>query len=116
MHNYQDMMLAIVRKEAVPVTIFLTNGFQIRGKVCAFDSYILIVEVDGKQQMVYKHAISTVAPMRSVLDLSVVDRVNVAPKPRPEGSPQPEVESLTTVVEPEKTDDTADDTECTTTV
>ncbi|MCL2364284.1 MAG: RNA chaperone Hfq [Defluviitaleaceae bacterium] len=95
-HNYQDMMLAIVRKEQVPVTIFLTNGFQIRGKVCAFDAYAIIVEVDGKQQMVYKHAISTVAPMRSVLDLTVVDRVTVAPKVQPEGSPESETECLTT--------------------
>jgi len=96
-HNYQDMMLAIVRKEQVPVTIFLTNGFQIRGKVCAFDAYVLIVDVDGKQQMVYKHAVSTVAPLRSVLDLTVVDKVSVALKPQSEGAPHGDTECLTTV-------------------
>ena len=95
-HNYQDMLLAIVRKEAVPVTIFLTNGFQIRGKVCAFDSYVIIVEVDGKQQMVYKHAISTVAPLRSVLELNVVDRVSVTPKAPVENDPNGDTACFTT--------------------
>ncbi|MCL2189472.1 MAG: RNA chaperone Hfq [Defluviitaleaceae bacterium] len=75
--NYQDMLLSAVRKENVPVTIFLTNGFQIRGQIKAFDNYVIIVEADGKQQMVYKHAVSTVAPLKAVLRLNVVDRVTV---------------------------------------
>jgi len=95
-HNYQDMLLAIVRKEGVPVTIFLTNGFQIRGKVSAFDAYVIIVEVDGKQQMVYKHAISTVAPLRAVLELSVVDRISVVPKQPTEGDPAGDTACFTT--------------------
>jgi len=90
-------MLAIVRKEAVPVTIFLTNGFQIRGKVNAFDAYVLIVEVDGKQQMVYKHAISTIAPLRAVLDLTVVDRVSVAQRPLTPEDPVQEGACFTSV-------------------
>ena len=65
--NYQDTLLSLVRKDSVPVTIFLTNGFQIRGQICAFDNYVIIVETEGKQQMVYKHAISTIMPLRAVL-------------------------------------------------
>jgi host factor-I protein len=61
----------------MPVTIFLTNGFQIRGLIKAFDAYVIIVEADGKQQMVYKHAISTVIPLKAVLRLNVVDRVTI---------------------------------------
>ena len=75
--NYQDALLGAVRKENMPVTIFLTNGFQIRGQIKAFDNYVIIVEADGKQQMVYKHAVSTVAPLKAVLKLNVVERVTL---------------------------------------
>ena len=71
--SYQDLMLAAVRKEDVPVTIYLTSGFQIRGNIRAFDNYVIIVESDGKQQMLYKHAISTVVPLKSVLNLGGAD-------------------------------------------
>ena len=60
--NYQDIILNMVRKEAVPVTVFLTSGFQIRGVIKGFDNYVVIIESDGKQQMVYKHALSTIVP------------------------------------------------------
>jgi host factor-I protein len=76
--NYQDALLSAVRKENMPVTVFLTNGFQIRGQIKAFDAYVIIVEAEGgKQQMVYKHAISTIIPLKAVLKLNVVDRVTV---------------------------------------
>jgi host factor-I protein len=84
--NYQDTLLSAVRKDNMPVTIFLTNGFQIRGQIKAFDAYVIIVEADGKQQMVYKHAISTIVPLKAVLRLSMVDRVSItetAPKEIP---------------------------------
>jgi len=68
--NYQDVLLATVRKENIPVTIYLTSGFQIRGTIRAFDNYVIIVESDGKQQMLYKHAISTVVPLKAVLDVN----------------------------------------------
>ena len=68
--NYQDLMLNTLRKENVPATIYLTSGFQIRGNIRAFDSYVIIVESDGKQQMLYKHAISTVVPLKTVFRLS----------------------------------------------
>ncbi len=65
--NYQDTILSAVRRESIPVTIFLTNGFQIRGSIRAFDNYVIIIESDGKQQMVYKHAVSTVVPLKNVV-------------------------------------------------
>ena len=69
-YQYQDMILNSARKDNIPVTVYLTNGFQIRGSVCAFDNYVIIVEVDGKQQMIYKHAISTIVPLKNVLNPS----------------------------------------------
>lgn len=67
--NYQDTILSTVRRENIPVTIFLTSGFQIRGAIRAFDNYVIIVDSDGKQQMVYKHAVSTIVPLKPVTDL-----------------------------------------------
>ncbi|HEX3031332.1 MAG TPA: RNA chaperone Hfq [Bacillota bacterium] len=64
--NLQDAFLNQVRKENIPVTIYLVNGFQLKGMVKGFDNFTVILELEGKQQMVYKHAISTVAPLRAV--------------------------------------------------
>lgn len=64
--NLQDMFLNQIRKENVPVTIHLVNGFQIKGNVKGFDSFTVVIDSLGKQQMVYKHAISTVTPARPV--------------------------------------------------
>ncbi|WP_010273593.1 RNA chaperone Hfq [Paenibacillus senegalensis] len=64
--NIQDNFLNSLRKESVPVTVYLTNGFQIRGLIKAFDNFTIIIDSEGKQQMVYKHAISTFTPLRSV--------------------------------------------------
>ncbi|MBD1372937.1 RNA chaperone Hfq [Hazenella sp. IB182357] len=64
--NIQDAFLNQIRKESVPVTIFLVNGFQIRGVIRGFDNFTIIIESEGKQQMVYKHAISTFTPVRYV--------------------------------------------------
>ena len=62
--NLQDSFLNQARKENVGVTIHLVNGFQLKGNVRGFDTYIVVLESQGKQQMVYKHAISTVTPMK----------------------------------------------------
>ena len=62
--NLQDAILKEVRREKVPVTLFLMNGFQLRGIVTGFDSFVVVLVSDGKQQMIYKHAISTLAPIR----------------------------------------------------
>ena len=62
--NLQDAILKEVRREKVPVTLFLMNGFQLRGVITGFDSFVVVLVSDGKQQMIYKHAISTLAPIR----------------------------------------------------
>ena len=62
--NLQDAILKEVRRDKVPVTLFLMNGFQLRGIVTGFDSFVVVLVSDGKQQMIYKPAISTLAPLR----------------------------------------------------
>ena len=62
--NSQDAILKEVRRDKVPVTIFLMNGFQLRGIITGFDSFVVLLVTDGKQQMIYKHAISTLVPIR----------------------------------------------------
>ena len=62
--NLQDAILKEVRRDKVPVTLFLMNGFQLRGVITGFDSFVVVLVSDGKQQMIYKHAISTLAPMK----------------------------------------------------
>ncbi|MFZ3100725.1 MAG: RNA chaperone Hfq [Desulfitobacteriaceae bacterium] len=64
--NLQDAFLNQVRKENLPVTIYLVNGFQLKGLVRGFDNFTVVIEFEGKQQMVYKHAISTVMPIRPI--------------------------------------------------
>lgn len=64
--NLQDVFLNQARKERVAVTIFLMNGYQFKGIVKGFDSYIVILDCDGKQNVVYKHAISTISPVRPI--------------------------------------------------
>jgi host factor-I protein len=64
--NLQDVFLNQVRKEHIPVTIYLTNGFQLKGLVKGFDNFTVVLDTDGKQQLVYKHAISTISPMKLV--------------------------------------------------
>ena len=60
----QEAILNEVRRDRVPVTLFLMNGFQLRGIVTGYDSFVVVLVSDGKQQMIYKHAISTLAPIR----------------------------------------------------
>ena len=64
----QDLFLARARRGECPVTMFLMNGFQMRGTITAFDSFTVVLQSDGKQNLIYKHAISTVCPLRP-LDL-----------------------------------------------
>lgn len=64
--NIQDHFLNQLRKDNVPVTVYLTNGFQIRGLVRAFDNFTIILDSEGRQQMIYKHAISTFTPQRNI--------------------------------------------------
>ena len=62
--NLQDAILNEVRRDKVPVTLFLMNGFQLRGVITGFDSFVVVLVSEGRQQMIYKHAISTLAPMK----------------------------------------------------
>ena len=64
--NLQDYFLNQVRKEGIPVTIYLVNGFQTKGNVRGFDNYIVVLDSDGKQNLIYKHAISTIIPIRPI--------------------------------------------------
>lgn len=65
--NLQDSFLNQIRKENnLPVIIYLINGFQLRGIVKGFDNFTILIENDGKQQLVYKHAISTITPIKQV--------------------------------------------------
>lgn len=66
-NNLQDIFLNGARKGRIPVTIYLTNGFQIRGNVKGFDSFTVILDCDGKQMLIYKHAISTITPLKPIL-------------------------------------------------
>ncbi len=64
--NLQDTFLNQARKENMLTTVFLVNGYQIKGVVRSFDNFTLLLEVEGKQQLVYKHAISTIIPIRNI--------------------------------------------------
>ena len=63
-YNLQDAILKEVRRDKIPLTLFLMNGFQLRGIVTGFDSFVVVLVAEGKQMMIYKHAISTLAPIR----------------------------------------------------
>ncbi len=64
--NLQEAILNEVRKDKTPVTLFLMNGFQLRGTITGYDNFVVVLVSDGKQQMIYKHAISTLAPMKPI--------------------------------------------------
>ena len=64
--NLQDLFLLRARRDRVPVTVFLMNGFQLRGTITGFDAFVVVLDSDSRQQVIYKHAISTIAPVRSV--------------------------------------------------
>jgi host factor-I protein len=69
--NLQDGFLNQVRKEGIAVTVYLINGFQLRGLVKGFDNFTIILDTDGKQNMVYKHAVSTIIPARALPELTL---------------------------------------------
>lgn len=64
--NLQNIFLNQARKEKIPVTIFLTNGFQFKGIVKGFDNFTVILDCENKQNLVYKHAISTIIPLKPI--------------------------------------------------
>ena len=64
--NLQDIFLLRAKRDKLPVTMFLMNGFQMRGVITGFDAFVVILASEGRQQVIYKHAISTIAPVRPV--------------------------------------------------
>lgn len=64
--NMQDVFLNTLRKDNVFVTVFLMNGFQLRGLIKSYDNYTVLLETEGKQQLIYKHAISTYVPAKNI--------------------------------------------------
>ena len=60
--NLQDLFLLRIRQDRLPVTLFLMNGFQMRGIITGFDQFVILLQSDGRQQMIYKHAVSTMTP------------------------------------------------------
>lgn len=79
-NNLQELFLLRARSTRANVTVFLMNGYQIRGQITGFDAFVVVVHSEGKQQIIYKHAISTIIPERPV-DL----RPTPFPTKEPEG-------------------------------
>ena len=75
--NLQDVFLNQARKEKITVTIYLTNGFQFEGVVKGFDSFTVILDTEGKQNLVYKHAISTITPSRAISILDQTEKESI---------------------------------------
>lgn len=65
-NNIQDLFLSRLRRSQTAVTMFLMNGFQLRGTIAGFDQFVVVLMSDQKQQVIYKHAISTITPERSI--------------------------------------------------
>lgn len=66
-NNLQDLFLNNARRNKIPVIIYLTNGFQLKGNVKGFDNFTVILDNEGKQMMIYKHAVSTIVPAKPIL-------------------------------------------------
>ncbi|MGM9662578.1 MAG: RNA chaperone Hfq [Oscillospiraceae bacterium] len=64
--SYQDVFLTRARQRRCPVTVFLVNGFQMRGVIEGFDVFTVVLQCDGKQNLIYKHAISTIMPLQPI--------------------------------------------------
>ena len=64
--NLQDLFLLRAKRDKLPVTLFLMNGFQMRGVITGFDPFVILLDSEGRQQVIYKHAVSTIAPVRPV--------------------------------------------------
>lgn len=65
-NSLQDSFLTRARQERRGVTVFLMNGYQLRGQITGFDAFVVVLTTDGKQQVIYKHAISTIVPERAI--------------------------------------------------
>ena len=72
--NVQDEMLRVVKKNKALVTVYLNNGLQLKGIVKAFDKFVVLLDYEEKQQMIYKHSIMMLRPMKRV-DLKLNEEV-----------------------------------------
>lgn len=66
-NNLQDIFLNNARKDKIHVSVFLVNGVQLKGYVKGFDSFTVVLDSEGRQQLIYKHAISTISPAKQIL-------------------------------------------------
>jgi host factor-I protein len=66
LYNLQDHFLNTARKEKIEINVFLVNGVPIRGRVLSFDNFTILMEVEKKQNLIYKHAMSTIVPSRPI--------------------------------------------------
>jgi len=69
--NIQDVFLNYVRKKRVPVTVYLINGVKLEGLIKGFDNFVVVLK-DDSQKMIYKHAISTIAPSEEIEEIEMV--------------------------------------------
>ena len=65
-HNLQDLFLARARRDKANVTMFLMNGYQLKGQIAGFDAFVVVLMTGDRQHVIYKHAISTIVPERAV--------------------------------------------------
>ena len=65
-HHLQELFLLRARRERANVTLFLMNGYQLKGQIVGFDAFVVVLMTGDKQQVIYKHAISTIAPERAI--------------------------------------------------
>ena len=65
-YDLQNNLLNYVRKNEIPLIVYLTNGFQLRGKVLGFDNFTIIIEENDKEKLIYKHAISTIETVKNI--------------------------------------------------
>jgi len=67
--NYQDHILKHVHQKKIEVIVYFVNGYQLKGKITAYDNFTVILRSDERDQMIYKHAISTIAPVEKISGL-----------------------------------------------
>jgi host factor-I protein len=90
--NIQDTFLNTVRKDKTPITVYLVSGVKLTGKIRSFDKYSVLLENNSQEQLIFKHAISTVVSNRAVLHsehrpVAPINGLGPAPVPAPSASP-----------------------------
>jgi host factor-I protein len=95
--NIQDTFLNTVRKDKTPITIYLVSGVKLTGKIRSFDKYSVLLENNSQEQLIFKHAISTVVSNRSVMHIEhrpVGVQAGIGPSPVPSAFASPAVAEL----------------------